>query len=370
MKKTFPVNINGTIFYIDEDAYTQIDNYLSQLRHAFPGDEGAEIVSDIEARISEMFSELNISGKSVIDIENVNDMIARMGRPSELGGATNEESDSYGQNEENAEDDTNAREEGASRGAATVTPPPFGGVTKKLYRDVKHKVFGGVISGIACYLGWNANVLRLLVTLVALMTHVWPLIIIYLIAWMIIPAAVTPRQILEMNGTPVTVGTVGDTIIGSSTPDSYKQGAGFMGALGNVVLIIIAVVAALIVLGDFALFVKLLSGTVGYCFLGSDNLLSDFGFYPSRHIVLSIIGAFCIIFSVALIGVAAIWGICATVLKKRGIPRKYVVSGIIVVALLILASIVLFTIASVSTAEDAFIRSSAMSSAICLVNIF
>ena len=62
MKKTFPVNINGTIFYIDEDAYALLNTYLEQLKVAFKGPEGAEIVADIEARISEIFSETIASG--------------------------------------------------------------------------------------------------------------------------------------------------------------------------------------------------------------------------------------------------------------------------------------------------------------------
>lgn len=52
MKKTLPVNISGKVYYIDEDAYDLLKNYLFQLRNAFPGDEGAEIVSDIESRLS------------------------------------------------------------------------------------------------------------------------------------------------------------------------------------------------------------------------------------------------------------------------------------------------------------------------------
>ncbi|MDE5914990.1 MAG: hypothetical protein K2G71_00285 [Duncaniella sp.] len=48
MKKTFPVNINGKIFYIDEDAYKLLLDYLSQLRTTFTGAEGEEIVNDIE----------------------------------------------------------------------------------------------------------------------------------------------------------------------------------------------------------------------------------------------------------------------------------------------------------------------------------
>ena len=75
MKKTFPVNINGKIFYIDEDAYKLLQDYLSQLRATFPGQEGSEIVSDIECRISELFDERILSGANVIVLEDVNNVI-------------------------------------------------------------------------------------------------------------------------------------------------------------------------------------------------------------------------------------------------------------------------------------------------------
>ncbi len=47
MKRTFPTNIDGRVFYIDDDAYNVLNQYLSELRNAFKGEEGAEIVADI-----------------------------------------------------------------------------------------------------------------------------------------------------------------------------------------------------------------------------------------------------------------------------------------------------------------------------------
>ena len=88
MKKTFPVNINGKIFYIDEDAYRLLLDYLSQLRATFTGDEGAEIVNDIEQRISEHFDERISLGANVIVIDDVNNVIEIMGRPEEISDET------------------------------------------------------------------------------------------------------------------------------------------------------------------------------------------------------------------------------------------------------------------------------------------
>ena len=49
MKKTLTVNLGGTVFNIDDDAYRLLDNYLSNLKIHFRKEAGAdEIVDDIE----------------------------------------------------------------------------------------------------------------------------------------------------------------------------------------------------------------------------------------------------------------------------------------------------------------------------------
>ena len=55
MKKTLTVNLNNTVYHIDEDAYRQLQDYLESLNDYFRNEEGAsEILSDIEARIEEI----------------------------------------------------------------------------------------------------------------------------------------------------------------------------------------------------------------------------------------------------------------------------------------------------------------------------
>lgn len=85
MKKTLTVNLGGTVFHIDEDAYCLLDNYLSNLKIHFRKEAGAdEIIDDIERRISELFTEKLTAGSQVITIADVEEVIARMGKPEEL----------------------------------------------------------------------------------------------------------------------------------------------------------------------------------------------------------------------------------------------------------------------------------------------
>ena len=82
MKKTLTVNLGGTVYNIDEDAYTLLDSYLNNLRYHFrKNPEGEEIVRDMENRIAELFDECVSGGSRVVTVENVEAIIARMGKP-------------------------------------------------------------------------------------------------------------------------------------------------------------------------------------------------------------------------------------------------------------------------------------------------
>ena len=81
MKKTLTVNLGGTVFHIDEDAYQLLEKYLSNLRVHFKKEEGSdEIMNDFEMRISELLGERIKLGFEVITIEHVEEVIKRMGK--------------------------------------------------------------------------------------------------------------------------------------------------------------------------------------------------------------------------------------------------------------------------------------------------
>ena len=86
MKKTLTVNLGGTVYHIDDDAYRLLDNYLSNLKHYFRKQESAEeIINDIEMRIAELFAEKVAAGKQVVTVQDVEEVIARVGKPEDFG---------------------------------------------------------------------------------------------------------------------------------------------------------------------------------------------------------------------------------------------------------------------------------------------
>lgn len=345
MKKTFPANISGKIYYIDEDAYMLLQNYFTQLRNSFPGDEGREIVDDIEGRVAEIFEDKMVGGSSVVTLADVNEVIERMGRPEEL-----------------------SDEEGAPSGAGddeTVEEKPFISINlptkKRLYRDTRNKVFGGVVSGVARYLNWDCNIMRLLLVVIALCTYVLPLCVAYLVLWMIIPPAGTSRQILEMQGRPVTVDSVGRTVLDTATPPPYNaaseagapaSGGGFwsfvsmmfrvLGKCAMILLLVVSAVAGVTAVVFFLLGVSAL--VMGSCY-GAYEVASNMGFdliHPLLEYELwsMILGAL-----VGLIPcVALVWAACSSLFNVRGASTGLIIAAVVTEVLLIAALVVMMNL--------------------------
>ncbi|WP_431212651.1 hypothetical protein ACQ86N_44385 [Puia sp. P3] len=95
MKKIININFHSRVIPIEESAYEILQQYISSLRRYFANEEGRdEIISDIENRFAELFSETLKKGAACITDADVNTIIASMGRPEEFEG---EEAPSPGQ---------------------------------------------------------------------------------------------------------------------------------------------------------------------------------------------------------------------------------------------------------------------------------
>jgi len=142
MKKTLTVNLGGTVFHIDEDAYHLLDKYLANLKMHFRKEVGAdEIVKDMELRISELLTEKVNAGFQVISIDYVEEVIKRMGKPEELSGEDIKDEEKTS-NETRQEPYSSKESDQAHR---------------RFYRNPDDKILGGVASGLAAYMGWDPN---------------------------------------------------------------------------------------------------------------------------------------------------------------------------------------------------------------------
>jgi len=58
---------------------------------------------------------------------------------------------------------------------------------KRLYRSSRDSMLGGVCGGLAEYLGVDATLVRIVYVLLSVISVAFPGILIYLIAWLVIP---------------------------------------------------------------------------------------------------------------------------------------------------------------------------------------
>ncbi|HPF95579.1 MAG TPA: PspC domain-containing protein [bacterium] len=189
MKKTLSITIGGLVYNIEEDAFLSLDAYLEKLRSHFSSDENVdELIADIEASISEKFAE-KLEKRTVIRLQDVEEVIAVMGKAEEIDEEATTESQKQGeQNEQKSEESTE----------------------KRLYRDVDDMVIAGVCSGIAAYYGVDVVFVRIAFIILAFVNGIG--ILLYLILWLAMAKAITPSQKLSMRGRPVNVNELQDAI--------------------------------------------------------------------------------------------------------------------------------------------------------------
>jgi len=176
MKKNVSINIGGIIFHVEEDGYEKLKNYLATINSYFADfQESQEIVSDIENRIAEIFLAKLKEDKQVINEADVEALIESLGSIEDFKKAEQES------------------EPEAADFSATAEEPFAKEANKKLLRDTKRKILGGVAAGLAHYFSIDALWIRLaLITLTALAFATGfggvVLPIAYLICWIFIPA--------------------------------------------------------------------------------------------------------------------------------------------------------------------------------------
>ena len=193
MKKTLTVNLGGTVFHIDEDAYQLLDKYLSNLRIHFRKEEGSdEIMDDFEMRISELLNERVRLGYEVITIEQVEEVIKRMGKPEEI----------FEEEEKSTDHEDNYRAQQQETHTQTTK--------KRLMRDPDNRILGGVAGGFAAYMDWDPTAVRIVLFL--LMFFYGITVPLYFLLWIIVPMARTATEKLEMRGQSVTVENIGKTV--------------------------------------------------------------------------------------------------------------------------------------------------------------
>ena len=288
MKKNININLFGTLYAIDEDACTLLENYLDNMRSYFAKrDGGDEIFDDIEHRVAEHLWSLKENGMTAIGIDTVKQIISSIGNPDEMESEVDEVADSKIEETSDAEADSEDKEQsegedqgegeckdnGHSEGKAqsesnsnasndtdsnTTAEETIGGKwidrvlhhvsTHRFYRDGKDKIGGGVISGLCHYCGggdivvWRVGIVLFLLAIFVLNQtfryyFISPLlgflffvpIIIYVVLWIVAPMALTTEERLSMTGKEVTPESISKAILAEAEEQvkpNVKRGKG------------------------------------------------------------------------------------------------------------------------------------------------
>jgi phage shock protein PspC (stress-responsive transcriptional regulator) len=261
MKKNISINISGIIFHIEEDGYEILKKYLDSINKYFASfEDSSEILSDIESRIAEIFLTKLNEGKQIITQEDVHSLIATMGSVADFKAAEEQE---YGQAESRGSSYGQTSYQSVSQrkfmrdqkrkilggvcaglghyfnvdpvwirllfalltagwgfgilvylvmwivvpGSYELEEPE---VTKKLFRDNERKVLGGVSGGLAAYFGVDIVIVRLLFVVTTIFGGLG--LVAYIVLWIVLPAALSITDKMQMQGEPVTLSNIESTV--------------------------------------------------------------------------------------------------------------------------------------------------------------
>lgn len=193
MKEITRIHLAKVAYDIEVDAKKDVQQYITALeRYA----EDKETLDDIEIRITELLTERGVQAGGVIAKDDIAAVRAQLGEPHDFA------------------------PEGA--GDITVGIDRINDSPRKLYRDTNAAILGGVLAGMARFFGIDALWVRL-IFIVILMASFGTVLIVYLLLWLIVPAAKTAAEKLQMSGKPVTLEAI--KALGDSDRDEASENA-------------------------------------------------------------------------------------------------------------------------------------------------
>lgn len=153
MKETINVNIGAQAFTLDKDAYNRLSTYLDDVAGRII-EAREEVMTDIEARLAEMFREWLSSPMMVVTLPMVERAIKQMGEPDTFGPERTEKS----------------YERSAPKG---------------IRRSRTDRSIAGVCGGLAKHFGIDTTILR--IAMLGLILFGGMSLWVYIILWLLIP---------------------------------------------------------------------------------------------------------------------------------------------------------------------------------------
>lgn len=238
MNEITRIHLARTAYDIEIAAKKQLEKYIKNLETYT---HEADVIADIEIRMTELLAERGVAAGGVISVEDVVALRKQLGEPYEF--ADDESDMALGRDGADAR-----REDGGAR---------------RLYRSEDNALLGGVLAGAAAYFNVNPLWLRLgfiLLTFISFGTA----LLVYVLFWALTPPARTAAEKLRLAGKRVTVESIKELNIEEESAAERRSapilqqilfiGLGLASAFGAALTLgvtIWAVIAALTMNTDF-----------------------------------------------------------------------------------------------------------------------
>ena len=176
MKEVTRIHLAKTSYDIEVTAKKELEKYIKSLE-AYTQD--AEVLEDIEIRMTEILAERNVQPGGVITSDDISAVRKQLGEPHEFA------------------------DESGDVAIGTVTAT----ATRRYYRNTDNGVLGGVLSGVGTYFGFNPLWARL--AFIVLFFISWgTVLLVYVVLWIAVPAARTAAEKLQLEGKPATLASI------------------------------------------------------------------------------------------------------------------------------------------------------------------
>lgn len=195
MKEITRVHLAKTPYSVELDAKKELEKYLRDIERVMKAE--PEAIQEIEARFVELLSEQGVAADGVISVTDVAMLREKMGEPREFSEGDEEEPEVV----------------------EVLDEKPV----KRLMRDRDNAILGGVCSGIAAYFGRDVLLIRLIM-IALLIISAGTFIFIYIVFWIIMPAARTTADRLMMFGKPVTLEALQESSQAEASKDGGSSG--------------------------------------------------------------------------------------------------------------------------------------------------
>lgn len=368
MKKNITINLLGSLYAIDEDAYELLKRYMDSMRNYFRTMKGGEeIADDIEHRVAELLWQKKESGTEAINIETIKEIIEKIGKPDEINDTAD---DGNSAADMDSVDDENAVEADGKKSSDIFTYLRNMLERMKgryLYRDPNDKIIGGVCSGVARFtesgtpLAWRLAIIALVFLPMFIGNSLFPTItfftlIVYAVLWALVPMPTAPEDWLRMKGQDVNHENITNEIIkeadsesAGTEPQGGRRNGGCLSLLlkGMLLILVLPFIAVVGLCIMAVLFIStIFMGAVGSVFPvltedGHEWMIEGFEAAPAINVMI-------IISALLLIGIP----IYCIYRQLKGSGRSITGSGVLVAVIMWIASLAVFIFSCISLAMN------------------